>query len=245
MLGLCRVKTQRPSRLLSLAALGGPVDDGLGQAGQVLGLVDDEREGVGLLEDVVAELDRQDGELLVDLAELRLGRLVEVRAAPDEALVAFFEEPRLLRRQLELVPGVIDGLVLGEELRVEGDVVAVLGEQGRDLGLHRLEGGIRVPLRQAEEDVGDPGQERAAALDGLDRVGERGRLGIRDDRFDLLDLAGHSFPEGGHVVLVPDPVERRRLERRAVGFEEGVRRLDDGGRFRFRLLLGAEAQREA
>ena len=69
-LGLWRVKTHFPSIPLALAASAAPVDDIVGQAGQVLLLVEDEGEAVVLGQDVLAELLGQDGQLLVDLAEL-------------------------------------------------------------------------------------------------------------------------------------------------------------------------------
>ena len=86
-----------------LGRLGGAGDHGLRQAGQVFFLVEDEGEVVVLLEDVLAEFLGQDRELLVDLAELGFLGLVEVRAAADEVLVGFLEEPGLFGGEAELV----------------------------------------------------------------------------------------------------------------------------------------------
>ena len=55
-LGLWRVKTHLPSQALGLGRLGRARHDVRGQAGQILGLVEDEGEAVVLLEDVLAEL---------------------------------------------------------------------------------------------------------------------------------------------------------------------------------------------
>jgi hypothetical protein len=212
------------AQVASLGRFGGALDDGLGQAGQLLGLVQDEDEAVVLLEDVLAELLGQDGELLVDRPELRLLGLVEVGPAADEELVGLVQELGLLRGQGELVLALPDGLDPGEELRVEVDVVLVLGQERGDRRLDLLHLLVGVGRGQVEEDVRHLGQEGPALLQGLDGVGEGRRLGIAVDGGDLLLLAGHPGFESGHIMGRLDPVEGRRFEGGGPGEEEGILR---------------------
>ncbi len=194
-----------------------------GRKAREIGLVvDDHLEGVCLGEDVLAELDRQRRQLLVELAEAGLAGGIEERAAADEVLVGVLEEEKLLAVELELVALVVDGLHAGEELLVEADVVAVGGQHRRGLAGQGLELVVRVgPLEGAEDGV-DLGQEDPGAVERGDRIFEGRLLAVRDDGVDLGRLEADPLLDGRQKVLVLDQVERRDVERRAVRLEEGI-----------------------
>ena len=71
----------------SLGRFGGSRDDILWQAGQIFRLLQDQHEPVVLLEDVLAELDREDGQFFIYLAKLGLLGFIKGGAAAHEGLV--------------------------------------------------------------------------------------------------------------------------------------------------------------
>ena len=157
--------------------------------------------GVGGLEHVLCEAHGEGGYLLVELAEAFLLVGGGVGAAADEALVGLFEEAHLLGVEVEALSLVVDGLDAGEELGVEGYVVAVGGEERRHLlldGLHLL---AVLTLGEVEEDGADLFQQLSAVFVSEDGVLEGGGLGVVHDGLDFGFLAVHAFGEGRHVVF--------------------------------------------
>ena len=126
------VEGEHPS--VEVALLGGlrcGIDGRLGQSAE-LGAVG-EVEGVGLvlLQQVLRELQREHRGVLGELAQLGLAVVVEQCAAAYEGVVFLVEEHLFLGGEVAVM--VVDGLYAGEELRVEDDVVLVLGEDGAEL----------------------------------------------------------------------------------------------------------------
>ncbi len=215
---------EHPAAFLSLllGGLGRSGDDAFRKSGQVLLLVENEGEAVVLGQDVLAELLVQNGQLLVDLAELGFFRLVQGGSAADEMLVGQIKQPGLLGAEAESLFLLIDGFNPLEQLRVEGDVVGVFGEKGGQLGLDFLKLGVGVVVGQGEKDVGDFLKQRPAVFQGFDRVGEGRRLDRGGEGGDLVFLPGHRFPERGQEMGLLDQVERRGLKRRRPFNQEGV-----------------------
>ena len=146
----------------------------------------------------------------------------EVGAAPGEFLVGVDQQLVLVRLQSEAVALLKDGLDAGEESLVKGDVHLVFGHQGREvLGdlLHLL---IGIGLEQVVEDAADALQGLARALQGLDGVCKSRGIGIAHDGIDLGLRLGDGLLEGGLVVFVPDPVERRSAVGEAGFGQQGI-----------------------
>ena len=205
-----------------LGRLGGRGDVGVAHAGEHRLVIDDDRRGVRVGEDVVVELGVELRLLLVQRAQLRLVRLGEERAGADEVAVVALQEVLRLGVEAARLPRVVQRLHAREELRVEVDGVVVRGELRRFLPFELLQRVVRVRLRQREEDLRGAGEEIAAALHRLDGVGEGRGVGAARDRVDLRELPLHPFLEGRLVVGVLDLVELRGIERQRARREEGV-----------------------
>ena len=130
-----RLEREQPLALEAglLRRLGAAGDHALGQAGQVLLLVDHQPVGVRLLEQVVPELHRQGGELAVDRPQPLLALLRKQRPAAHEVLPGVLEELLLVGVEGEPGPRVPHRLDALEERGVEADVVAVRRHHRRDL----------------------------------------------------------------------------------------------------------------
>jgi len=115
----------------------------------------------------------------------------------------------VLAERVALLPERIDA---GKQRCVEVDLVAVAGEQRRDLALHRLQRLIGVGRGEMEEDGGHAVKAEAACLQRHDRVGEARCLLCAGDGSDRLPLCRHSCIEGREEVLRRDPVEGRQAE---------------------------------
>ena len=216
-----------------LGGVRGSLDDGRREPGKIFGLVDDEGEGVRFLEDVLSELEGQNGELLIDIAELGFLSLVEIGASPNEIPIIFFEKPRLFRRQSEPVFLLVNGFDPGEQRRVHVDVVAEFGHHGRDFLGDRLYRVVRVRRLDDLENQVHLGQERSASFQSFDGVGESRSFGRGDDDFDFSLFPQDAFLDSRNVVLLTDLVERRRLEGGAIGGKEGIRVGGGGSRLGF------------
>ena len=96
------------------------------------------------------------------------------------------------------------------------------GEARRVIAVDRVERRVGRARCQIVEDAADPGKRSAAALQGLDRVREIGRLGGGGDHRDLGLVLGHRMVEGRREMLRPDAVEGRQTERRIPGLQKRV-----------------------
>src|SRR5690606_6622713 len=83
--------------------------------------------------------------------------------------------------------------------------------------------------RHGEEHRRGAGQQRAAALQRLEGVGEGRRFGVVGDGAHLGQVLAHAFLDGRLVVAVADAVERRRLEGQGAGGQQGVVAQGGGG----------------
>ena len=214
-----------------LGGVGGGADLGLGEAGERFGGIEHHRGVVDLLEQVLAEGGLQGGHLLVDRAHLRLAGVVEQRAGAHELLVVALGEAAVFRVRGERITRVVDRLDAGEQLGIEEDLVLVLGELGRDLGLDLLQRFAGVRAGQVVEHLAGAVEHDAAALHRHQGVVERRGLGVVGDRADLGEVLLHAFFEGRQVVLVADLREVRRQQRQGAGLEERIGG-DRGGRGR-------------
>ena len=193
------------------------------QSRQVLLLVDHQLKIVGLAQDILAECQLEHGDALVQLAQLGLIGLREVGAAAYEALISQLEQFLLLLVEVHLSLVVVNRLHAGEQLRIQADVVRVLGKQGIYLLLQRLDllGGIDARL--TAESVHHLVQQLAALVQSDNRILESGRIRIVDDRVDLILVLLHSPLERRLVVRDLDLVERRHPIRCRIFREERIR----------------------
>src|SRR5271170_7871539 len=109
-----------------------------------------------------------------------------------------------------------------EQRLVQISLVAMAGENGRDLALDRLQFIIGRGAGQIEEDAADAIEAAAAALERLDRIGEGGRRRVCGDRIHFAPRVFQRSVEGGPEMAWLDADERRRLERPGPGFEKGI-----------------------
>ena len=196
----------------------------LGETGKVCLILDQQGDGVHLLEQVFAKLGGEGRKLEVDLAQARLGLLIEVGATSHEVLVGLVEQAVLLGCELEIVAAVIHSLHPLEELFVEQDVVLVVREAGVDLPGQLLQPLARVRFVEIDEDEIRPLQQPARPLQRLDGVGKARVRGIARDLRHLVGFGHHRRFEGRQKVLLPDLVKRRRPEWGIPVAEQGVGR---------------------
>jgi hypothetical protein len=100
-----------------------------------------------------------------------------------------------------------------EQLLVEADGIGMRRKLGRQCGPGRLQCGIDIGLRNAEENSGRAGQKTTAALHRHQGVIECRCRRIGRNLADLLQLLGHAGLECRLIVLVFDLVESRRMKR--------------------------------
>ena len=160
-----------------LALVGGGLvgrDECRRQAGEI-GLAVEHDPGVLVGEHLVGEVRERAGELLVDLRELLLLRGTQLGALPHEAVVGPLREPLLLGREAGGRHRVPDRRDAGEQPLVERDLVVSGSEDRRQLAVERLVlRCVEVAGHDTEQHV-QPSERAARTLQGLDRVGERGR----------------------------------------------------------------------
>jgi hypothetical protein len=142
--------------------------------------------------------------------------------------VVALQHPRLLRRQAELGAAREQRLDPPEQRRVHADLVAVPGQDRREIALQRLQRIVGMGAGQGAEHVPDAVERAAAALQRADRVVEAGLRRLGGDRLDLRGVLGQRPVERRPEVLGPDPRERRHVERLVPGREERVVLLGGG-----------------
>lgn len=172
-----------------------------------LSAIEDQGIVVGSLEDILSEAEREAGDLLVELTEsgLLVGRHVGTIA--DETLIGLVEEAGLLGVEAEAGTIVVDSLDASKEFVVEGDIVAVCGEErGHFLG-DSLHFGAVLALAQVEEDAADGAKKLAAVLVSLDGIGEGRGIAIVDDSLNLGLLLFHALLESRHIMFGLDAGE--------------------------------------
>ncbi len=132
--------------------------------------MDGEVVGVGQQFDV--EGGRQARQLLVQLAQPGLTRLVQERAGAGRVAVQPVQQPPLLLAQPGRRVLVQDAHALHEP-RVEPHRVVVGGEPGAPLGLHGAQVVVGVRADEVEEDGLGPAEEAAGGLQRVEELGGR------------------------------------------------------------------------
>jgi hypothetical protein len=195
--------------------------DGGGQAVEIA-LVERELPGLLVMEHILAEegVQRRQPRGERRHARLLLGR--QQGAAAYEAEMRALEEPCLIGGETQRIAPRVEIGNAGVQERIERDRNVMLGEARRVVPRDGLERVIRVAAAEVEEGAADPREQAAAALHGLDGVGEARWLAGRRDRRDLRLLLGHAAVESRREMLRAEAVEGRKAERRGPGREEGV-----------------------
>ena len=145
-----------------------------------------------------------------------------LRAGAHEILVVTLDQPVRFGVEAEFCAIVVERLDALEERAVQIDRVLLRGKFRRHLGLDFLQGGIRVRAREIGKNAVDPSEQLAGFFQRDDRVFEGRRLGVGRDRFDLLQLLGHSLFIGRRKMFVLDLVEGRVMEIERTFFEERI-----------------------
>jgi hypothetical protein len=174
------------------------------------------QEAVALLlvgQHLVAELDAQAGELDVDRGQPLAGGFGKGGARTDVIAVGHFEDALLLGRETQLVALIVQLADAREQRLVQQHFRAEGGKPGRDVRFHLLDLGRAVASRQVEEGRAGAVEERAAALEPLDRVGEGRNRALHGDGAHFLAGLAHALLEGGQIMFGTDAV----IGRDAVG----------------------------
>ncbi len=202
------------------------VDIVLGKAFELLHGVDDHVGVVGVVHQVLAELQLEGRELHVDLGDLGLGVGIEQGAAIHIAVVGLLQQAFLLLVEIVFVLVVIDILDLFEQFPVHPHLIAVGGSQrvhltGESLEFRRGAGAVeRAPDRAGL------GHQFAALFECHDHVFEAGFLGVVDDGLNLLLVLFHALEHAFAEVVDGQDFERRNLVGRLVAFlQERVLRI--------------------
>ena len=232
---------------LHIARTGGRGGRGLvrgRQAGHA-GFGRDDRPGVFVGHDLLAEAGEGVGQGGVDPAQFGLAGGVQRGAIAHEAVAAAGRNPGLFGGQAGSLGAVGDGLDAREQALVEGDLVAGRRQQGRQFGVDLIVV-VRADIRGHDAiDGAGPVQRFAGHLQGDQGVGEGGGFGIVGDRRDLgalqLDAfqhggaqlgGGHTIPRRGAAVRTGPGLQQlgaRRLRRQDGAGDGGVRG-EGGGR---------------
>jgi hypothetical protein len=201
--------------------LAGAVTGEVGQSVEV-GLGEGKVPGLLVVQHVLAEPCVQRGQALGDFGHARLLGGAEPGAGADETKVAAFEQAARVGRQAEAVAGGVERVDAGEQAGIERDPAAVLGQPGGEIAFDLLQRLVAEAGDEVGKYVADALQQAAAALEGLDGIGEaRGRR-IFDDGGDFGELLLHAAFERLGDVPGADAVERRDAEGGRPGGEEGV-----------------------
>ena len=223
-----------------------------GQAGDA-GFGRDDRPGVFVGHDLLAEAGEGIGQGGVDPAQLGLAGGVQRGAVAHEAVAAAGRDPGLFGGQAGGRGTVGDGLDTGEQPLIEGDLVAGRRQQGRQFGIDLIVV-VRADVRGHDAvDGAGPVQRFAGHLQGDHGVGEGGGFRIVGDRLDLGALQLDAFQHGGAQFGCGHPVPGRGAAVSACpGLQQfGPGRLDrqdgagDGGVRRQGRGRGAPAHRHA
>ncbi len=182
MLDRDRVMTCLPARPRSSAAPAAASTQERRKPGEIRLAVEHEAVGVFVREHVLGELRAEVARRSVMAARRALSSRLEAGARADEDRVIAVEDAGLFGREAERVLLPVERLDPAEERLVHEDGVAVLGQERRHLALDRLDRLVGMRARQVEEDAADALEQRAAAFQRLDGVGE-GRRPRRSPRW--------------------------------------------------------------
>ena len=151
------------------------------EAGETRLVVHHQRAGLGRGQELLAEGDAEDGDLLVQRPKLGLVGRRKLRARAHEAFVIFLDEHRLLLAQPERGALIIKRLHTDEELWIKVDCVAIGREFGPKRGLRLLQRRIGVGLGHLAESQLRARQHLALPFHGDQGVVEGRRRGIVRD----------------------------------------------------------------
>ena len=197
----------------SFSLLSGSSLGALGQALELLLVGDETLAVVGLGHYVLAELQGEQTQLLVDGFQALLFVSREVGAVVGEALVGLGEQTHLFGRETPTVAMVIHILDAGKECIVEDDRRRELREHRADLlgdSVHLI---VAVGLQHIEEHAAHTVEQQTAAVEGDDSVLKGRDLAAVDDSVDLGFVLTNSLLEGRQVMLRLHLVKRRHAVR--------------------------------
>ena len=223
-----RVQDRPALQVAAARGAGGGRLVGVGQAPHA-GLVGDQRPGVLIGDDLLAEAGEGVGQGGVDPAQLGLAGRVQIGARTDEGVAATLGQTLLLGAEARRVGGVGDGLDPLEQLLVEGDLVRSRRQQRRQLGVDRVIGFATDVGCHHAIDIGRAVQRLAGQLQRRHGVGEGRGLGVVGDGGDIgalqFDAFQHGFAqlgrrylvEGRNAVILPGPGLQQLGARRLAG----------------------------
>ena len=169
--------------------------------------------GVGLCHHVVAELQGQQRELLIDSFEALFLVLRQVGAVVCKGLVGLRHKAHLLGVETQLLTLVVNKLHALEEFVVEDDAVAQLREHRTHLLGDRVHLVVAVRLEDIEEHALYAVQQKACAVERHNRVLE-GRLGfVIHDGIYLRLVLRDSRLKSRQIVLVLHLIKSRHAIR--------------------------------
>ena len=214
--------TYLPSRSRGLRRFGRRGDLSLGQPGEFVSGIHHHRRGVHLVQGVLAEGRREGSEFAVDLPHPLFLGLGEQGAGAGEVAPVLLHEAHFFGREVQIVPGLVERLYLGEQVGVQQDLVRVCRQLRRHLRADGVDFVVRVGGGEAEEDPRHPVEEPARALHRHQGVLECGRLRGPRDGLNLFELLGHPALERRAVVAVLDEVEGGEAVGEGAFGKEGV-----------------------
>ncbi len=220
------VESEQPSFLaLLLRGVGGCLYSGVRKSGKIFLVGNEQREGLGVLQQVLGELQSEQRSFLGELAQMLLAGIVEEGTITHKAVVGSLEHHLLFRREFTVM--VIDRLDACESLWVEQEVVFVLAEDRCELLCQRLHAVVGLSTHQAGEHSRHAVEEivvvRTLAVVVVSDGIVKGRLlRIVEHRLNILVVASDAFHKGGLKVLKAYFVEGYRVMGRVVGLHERV-----------------------
>ncbi len=179
-----------------------------GEAIELGRAVDDHGAVLAGFQYVLFELGHQRGNLLVELAQMRLVRLRECGSSAHKHDVIALEELQRLGIELQTRTASVQRIDAGKQRRIEQDRILVRREPRRHLGIDLVH--VRIGIRAVEvgEDGVHPVEELPSTLEGHYGVREVRRVRIARDSRDFLALLPHARFECRHVIRVFDSVKR-------------------------------------
>ena len=203
---------------------------GIGRGGDLrrgqsfeFGLALDQQRGVARgLQDILAELRGQRGQLLVELAQLGFVRLGQLSAGAHELGVIALEQLQRLGIQVQLRALAVERIDAGEQGRIEVDGIVMRAQQRRHLGLDLQHLLVAVGAVEVEEHGGDAIEQPAGALERDHRVGQSRHLRVVRNSVDLQALRRHARDKGRPVVRIANTIERRQLVGQAARLRKWV-----------------------
>ena len=150
-------------------------------------------------------------QLGVHRLQFRFVRLRKLGPGAHKILIVTLDQPFRFRVETEFIAIVVKRLDAREQFSVEMNCVPMRGQLGRHFLLDLLQLRIGVRAGQVRENPFHSPEQFAGALQRHDCIFKRRLVFIVRDCLGFLEVIGHPFFEGRRIMLVLDPVERRRV----------------------------------